>query len=87
LRDAPDFVGNFAVPFLDLQHAAFYHFVSHMNIAQKVLTVLMLLVFTFFTMTISAEHEPPPMNYISAWVTIAVIYAGLFFVLASSKRK
>ena len=57
-----------------------------MNIPQKILTVLMMIVFVFCTIAVDSEYDPSLKTFIVAWVTVGIIYASLFSVVAPRRK-
>jgi hypothetical protein len=51
-----------------------------MNKKQKILTIVMLAIFAFFGLGLSDESR---LNF---WVSLGVIYAGLFFILGPTRK-
>lgn len=57
-----------------------------MNIPQKILTILFLLLFVCGTIIAVSNGGNQLQDCLIAWVVLGVVYAGFFFLFASKKR-
>lgn len=57
-----------------------------MNIPQKILTVLFVILFVLGTIIAVSDGRDQLQNSVIVWVVLGVIYVGLFFVFGTRRK-